>query len=117
METPREPRAVETTDSHAVPHIFSPEFRREIRTMAYIRAEIALTIVIDGALILLAVLVRSALLWGLHLFAAPDSLDWSLRIVEWVLNFGIVGTVTIFTGFDLLKRIRSGYLLWRNPND
>ena len=85
--------------------------------MAYVRAEIALTLVIDGALILLAVLVRAALLWGLRWLTASDSLEWSIRIVEWVLNFGIVGTVVIVTGFDLLKRVRNGYLSWRQPND
>jgi hypothetical protein len=99
------------------PHIFAPGFAREMRTLAYIRAEMGMTIILDGSLLLLAVAVRAILLAALHWFAAPDAMDWSLRIVEWVLNFGLVGTVIIFTGFDLLKRIRNGYRAWRKSDD
>jgi hypothetical protein len=96
------------------PRIFSPEFAHEMRTMAYIRAEIAITIVLDGGLLLVAIGVRAILLSGLHWLAPDDAMDWSLKIVEWVLNFGLVGTVIIFTGFDLLKRIRNGYRAWKH---
>jgi hypothetical protein len=52
-------------------------------------------------------------LHAVHWLAAADALDWSLKIVDFVLNFGLVGTVIIIIGFDLLKRIRNGYREWK----
>lgn len=83
--------------------------------VVYTRVEIALTILLDGGLIGVSLLVRAGLLWLFgHLVpdtpseASHELEDWGVRLIEWVLNFGLVGTVVAVTIFDLLKRVRQG---------
>lgn len=97
--------------------IFAPGFRRAITGQLWTRVEIGATIVLDGSLLAVSLLVRACLLWLVHKLAPPSSplapdedlRDWAARIVEFILNFGLVGTVVIVTVFDLWKRIRQGY--------
>jgi hypothetical protein len=106
-----------TTPPEADDAIFSPGFRREMKAQVWTRVEIGATIVLDALLLGLSLLVRACLLWFVHKVApmssplAPeeDLRDWTANIVEFILNFGLVGTVVIVTVFDLWKRIRQGY--------
>jgi hypothetical protein len=71
---------------------------------------VVITLVIDGMMIVFAIGERAALLWVLHRFL-PVGQTWALRALEFLLDLGVVGTVVVFTGFDLAKRIANA---WRD---
>jgi glucan phosphoethanolaminetransferase (alkaline phosphatase superfamily) len=85
--------------------------------MAWERAEVAATVMIDGVLLLLVVGLRAILLWPLHWFGPAETMAWSVRLVEILLDFGLVGTVIVMTVFDFAKRMRNAYHSWRKDDD
>jgi hypothetical protein len=88
------------------PHQMSLKSR--IAEIAETRAEIAATFVIDLMLIAVAIFVRWASLYLLHLLASPEP-GKAIQILELILNIGPVGTTAILTLFDLGKRIKNGW--------
>lgn len=68
------------------------------------RADLATTIVFDAIVLIIVFIVRFCLLWTYARFKAPGSSDVVVRILEFVMDFGIVGTATVIVVFDLLKR-------------
>lgn len=73
------------------------------------RVELLLTLVIDGILLVLAVLARAGFMWILHLLPDAVLAAWPIVILEFILDFGLVGTAGVITLFDLAKRIRNAY--------
>lgn len=75
------------------------------------RAEILSTFLLDGALVTLAALARWGFLWILH--ALGDASGGPIRVLEFILDYGLLGTALIITGFDLAKRIKMAYTEFR----
>lgn len=73
------------------------------------RVEILSTLVIDAGLTVGAAFVRTAALWMLHRVGDTSALGWPILVLEWILDFGLVGTAGVITLFDLLKRIRVSF--------
>lgn len=74
-----------------------------------IRTEILVTIGMDAASIWAAVAMRGFFLAQIHKGTAPEAINWALRLMDWILDVGLVGTVLAIAVFDLAKRIRRSY--------
>jgi hypothetical protein len=73
------------------------------------RWEFAVTILLDGVVILTAIVVRAVLLMVLHKLIPEDREGWAIKRLEWIIDVGMVSAAVIFTVFDLLKRLLRGY--------
>jgi hypothetical protein len=74
------------------------------------RAEILSTLLIDGVVVTVAAFARYGFLWMVHIVSPPEgNPPLPLLVLEWILDFGIVGTALVITVFDLCKRIRHAY--------
>lgn len=82
-----------------------------MRPLIASRVEILSTFLIDGVLVTLAALARWGFLWILH--ALGDPTGGVLWVLELILDYGLLGTTLVITGFDLAKRIRIAYLEFR----
>jgi hypothetical protein len=76
-----------------------------LRDGAYERLDLIATILLDGLVILTAVVVRIILLRVLDEYAPPNTHTTAIKLLEWVCDIGMVGTAVVFTVFDLLKRV------------
>lgn len=83
--------------------------KSERRLQVEARVDFILTIVLDGAVILSAIVVRAGLLWVLGRLAPPETRNWAIAGLEWIADIGMVAVSATFTVFDLLKRVREAY--------
>jgi hypothetical protein len=91
----------------------TPWSRRKIegeslKSIATVRLEIAFTILMDGFIIAVSVVVR-ALLLVLYHWLLPKSAEttWATRALGLILDYGVVGTTIVYTVSDLLRRLRN----------
>lgn len=75
----------------------------------YDRLEVIVTILMDGAMIAVALIVQATLTWLIRALGNPGETTWALRVLHFILDCGLVGTVAILVAFDLGKRIRLGW--------
>lgn len=73
------------------------------------RLDFMTTIVMDGLVILTAVLVRAGLLWVLAQVVPAETRNWSIALLEWIADIGMVAASATFTVFDLTKRVREAF--------
>lgn len=62
------------------------------------------TLILDGIVIAVAVLIRSGLLILLEEWAPEGARNWAITALEIVTDTGLVGIAFLYTAFDLLKR-------------
>lgn len=73
------------------------------------RLEIIVTLIIDAATILVALLCRGLTLAAYRYGTEGSEVAWHLRALEYVLDYGIVGAATALVVFDLAKRLRTSW--------
>jgi hypothetical protein len=78
----------------------------ELKSRFLDRADLAGTIILDAILLAIAVGARAGLLWITRRLSAPGEHDIVIRLLEFVMDFGIIGTTVVIVIFDLAKRIK-----------
>lgn len=86
----------------------------ELRTQFIVRFEFVVTLVLDAVVIVVALLARAAVLWVLKRVVPAETHSWAIQLLEFISDIGIVGAATVFTVFDLLKRLIQAYRRLRN---
>lgn len=79
-----------------------------------VRLEIVVTILLDGLILAVAIIVRGFLLWLIARLMPADH-TWAIHSLELVLDFGMLGSVLVFTVFDLAKRARNAIDAFQRP--
>ncbi len=77
------------------------------------KLDLVATILLDGLILLVAILTRAGLLWVVARFSPREPHSWVLTALEWILDVGLVGTAVVHVVFDLAKRIRNSYRNFR----
>lgn len=72
------------------------------------RAELLVTFILDGALVAAAAFARSVFLWLLHA-ATGDDVSGVVRVLEVILDWGLITTALVIAAFDLAKRVKTAY--------
>ena len=83
--------------------------RKEAAGIVRPRMEFLLTMAMDSAMIAGSLIGRWVLLWVFHFMTDAKNLSPFLDVLEFILNYGLVVSAVIMTGFDLAKRVRDGY--------
>lgn len=73
--------------------------------LGYVRLEFIFTIIWDGVVLLVAIVVRAGLLWVLGEMPEPVTQDWGIRILSLLSDLFLVAGAGVFAIFDLGKRI------------
>lgn len=71
------------------------------------RIEVVLTILLDGLIVAVAILVRAFLLWLATALLPTGGQTWAIQGLELVLDFGMLGMALVFTVFDIAKRAKN----------
>lgn len=83
-----------------------------VRAVLEVRGELISTLLIDS-LYVAAAIVSRALLMRLYLWlepwVAPDGGGLMMRILQVIIDFGIVGTTAVMVTFDLSKRVLAAW--------
>lgn len=80
------------------------------------RTELIITGVMDAVFIACMVVARGLLLQVFDVFLPSERSDTILlRVLEIVLDFGLIGTAIVVTVFDLAKRIKNAIAEFRHP--
>ena len=76
-----------------------------MRELGAIHLEFVVTIVLDGAVIIAAILVRWGIVALLRYTTPADTHTWAVRALEWIADVGVVTAAGTFAAFDLVKRV------------
>lgn len=69
------------------------------------RSELVYLLVLDTAVIIVALLCQHWITLVVQRITGPESMGWEHKAIVWVLRFGLVGTTVSMTFFDLGTRI------------
>ncbi|MEX1185336.1 MAG: hypothetical protein WEA80_01945 [Gemmatimonadaceae bacterium] len=73
--------------------------------LGYVRLEFIFTIIWDGLVLLVAIVVRAGLLSVLSRMPEPVTQDWGIRVLSLLSDLFLVAGAGVFAIFDLGKRI------------
>ena len=90
------------------PDSFLPSRTRAAK-LVRVRLEVIITLLLDTAVVVVALLARWFLLKVYAFATQGHPASWHLSALELVLNYGIVAAALALTTFDLAKRVREGY--------
>ena len=83
----------------------TPEQQEQVREVVVERATFAITIVMDGIVVLVAIGVRSVLLHAFVNWIPSGTGSWALTLLEHIVDLGIVLGAGVLVVFDIMKRI------------
>lgn len=89
--------------------------RKTVADITRPRFEILITLGMDSLLVAGALISRFVLLKLFQFATAGFDQTLFLRVLEFVLDYGLVASATVMTFFDLAKRVRHSYRMFQQP--